>query len=88
MTAAPMGWGSRWVGERGRVGDDDVRGIRGPQGPRNHNGVTGITGMDLWTQRRRNHWAATRFPTIHRPNYYSHWLNNEHGSSSGESESG
>ena len=30
--------------------------------------------------------ACARFPTIHKPNYYFHWLNNEHGTSSGESE--
>jgi hypothetical protein len=29
---------------------------------------------------------CARFPTIHRPNYYFHWLNNENGTSSGESE--
>jgi hypothetical protein len=30
--------------------------------------------------------ACARFPTIHRPNYYFHWLDNANGTSSGESE--
>lgn len=30
--------------------------------------------------------ACTRFPTIHRPNYYYHWMNNKNDTSSGESE--
>ena len=30
--------------------------------------------------------ACTRFPTIHRPNYYYHWMNNKKDASSGESE--
>jgi len=34
------------------------------------------------------HKGCARFPTIHSPNYYSHWLNTEIGISSGESESG
>ncbi len=30
--------------------------------------------------------ACTRFSTIHRPNYYYHWMNNKNDTSSGGSE--
>jgi hypothetical protein len=30
--------------------------------------------------------ACTRFSTIHRPNYYYHWMNNKNDASSGGSE--
>jgi hypothetical protein len=49
--------------------------------------VTGTTVDDLWGRQSKCHKGCARFPTIHRPNYYSHWLNNEPGTSSGESES-
>ena len=41
----------------------------------------------LWGRQSMCHKGCARFPTIHRPSYYSHWLNNELGTSSGESES-
>lgn len=81
-----VGGGSRWGGERGRaVGRRSTGGGHAQTRVELHRCHGDSTEL-LWVRHPYCHKACARFPTIHRPYYYSHLFHNEHGNSGGESE--